>query len=95
MFKEVAKSLKKRGKFGYVIVTNFSVEKEFCTPADMLSAECREYMMKSMLPPTKDELHGLSSDNGFVTLYSKEHIREWRFENVRKLIDSHQTHMNK
>ena len=95
VFKEVAKSLKKGGKFGYVTPTNFSVEREFCTPADMFSAECREYMIEIIHVPTSDELHSLASDNGFVTLYSKETIREYRFNNVYKLIEFYMTHMHK
>ena len=96
VFKEVAKSLKKGGKFGYVIVNNFSVEKEFCPSSDMFSAECQEDLTKGWFPPTLDELHGLASDNGFETLYSKENIiREWRFENVYRLIEFYRTHWNK
>ena len=94
VFKQVAKCLDQGGKFGYVTPNNFSVEKQFCTPSDMLSSECRQHMIKRSQIPNSDYLQNLASNNGFVTIYSKEHVREWKFENVYKLIEFHVTHVH-
>ena len=95
VFQQIAKSLKEGGKFGYVIVKDFSIEEEFCTPAEMFAPEGRNHMIQMMPVPTSGELHNLASDNGFVTLHFKEHIHKWKFENFHKLIEFYMTHFTK
>ena len=92
VFKQVASSLKEGGMFGFVVPVNFSVAEHFCTPADMLSPECRLHIVNQAHIPTSDELVQLASNNGFTTLISTEHVREWKFGGFYKFIEFLMTH---
>ena len=92
VFKQVKKSLKKGGKFGFVTPNNFDAIEQFCTPADMLSVECRENLINKTHIPRTEELRNIMSVNGFQITYMQEHIREWKFEGVSELIQFLMTH---
>lgn len=94
VFKQIKKSLKKGGKFGFVTPTNFSPAKQFCTPADMVSAECRQGLINTTYIPSTEELQNIIGVTGFQITYMHEHIREWKFEGVSKLIEFLMTHYN-
>jgi SAM-dependent methyltransferase len=94
VFRQVAISLKKGGKFGFVIPNNFNIEEQFCTPSHMLSEECRQLIMNKTHVPNIDEIRNIISNTGFTTTYFQEHIREWKFEDVSKLVEFYMTHFN-
>ncbi len=73
VFKQVFNSLKKGGKFGFVTPSDFDIAKEFCTPEDMATPECRQHMIRSSQVPSSDDLHNLALKSGFKTIHSKQH----------------------
>lgn len=94
VFKQVARSLKEGGKFGIVTPNDFNIADNFCTPVDLFSLKCRQLIMKKTHVPSSSELHHIISKNGFLKTYNQEHIREWKFEDVSKLIKFYMTHFN-
>ena len=94
VFKQVKRSLKKGGQFGFVTPNNFDIAEQFCTPAYMISEECREYIINKTYLPSTDDLHDMITVNEFQQTYMNEHIRDWRFESVGKLIEFYMTHFN-
>lgn len=94
VFHQVARSMKEGGKFGLVTPNNFNIAQQFCTPVDLLSLECQQLIMNKTHVPSTEELHKIISENGFLITYIHEHIREWKFEDVSKLIEFYMTHYN-
>lgn len=94
VFKQVARSLKEGGKFGFVTPADFSIAENFCTPVDMLTPECRQNMINRARVPTSDQLLQLASDNGFASLIVTEHVRDWIFDGASKLIEFFMTHFH-
>lgn len=93
VFKQVAKSLKSGGKFGFVITADFDVVSTLFPPEELFSPECRQHLIDQIhLLPTNDLLSLLISNN-FILKFFKEHLREWKFTDVHKLIEFHMTHM--
>ena len=60
--------------FSFVVPVNFSVVEHFCTPADMLSPECRLHLVNQTHVLTSDDMIQLASNNGFTTLITAEHV---------------------
>ena len=92
IFKQVAKSLKKGGKFGFVTLSNF--DPSFPVP-EMVSPECQQYMTEIMHVPTSEDLHKLASSNGFVTSFTKDGSEVMKFESVSKFVEFFLTHFHK
>ena len=90
VFKQVMRSLKEGGKFGFVC-SNFNVAEQFCTPG-MLSVESREHIINATHIPSTEDIHKLIEANGFQVAYLHEHICEWKFDSVSKLIEFFMTH---
>lgn len=95
IFKTVLKSLKEMGKFGFVIPNNFDIIEQFCTPADMFSDEYRQYFMSKYHIPSTKELCNIIDVSGFQKTHMCEHIREFKFESVAKLIEFFRTTFSK
>ena len=92
VFKQVATSLKKGGKFGFVAPLNFTFVNLFCPLSEMISLECQQFMAENPYIPTSEELHQLASNNGFVTSFTKEGVEVWKHESVSKYVDFLRTH---
>ena len=88
IFKKVMDSLKKGGKFGFVTPNNFDIVEQFCSPADMFSKkEYRQYFINLHHIPSREDLRDIISENRFQITHMSESIREWRFEDVNKLVE--------
>lgn len=59
-FEQVFKCLKKGGKFGYLIASNYNVAEYYCTPAELVTPECCQHMTETLLVPSSDDLHQLA-----------------------------------
>ena len=93
VFKHVADSLKRGGKFGFVIPVDFDDEAEFFTPADILNPGCYQSMvMNKPTIPSTEEVQQLISSNDFNTLSSEKKVVIWRFADVHELIEFYMTH---
>ena len=92
VFKQVNKSLKEGGTFGFVTPADFDPEKQFFSPANMFSSECRQAMLNDVHHISSYEFLQLAADNNFSLIYFKKHFRKWRFEDVNALVVFHLTH---
>lgn len=92
VFKNVAKSLKQGGKFGFVTVADFDAKKELFTPPEMFSPRCYNEMIKHTHPVTSDEYKSIAAANNFEVTHLSKHLQEWKFDNIAKLIDFYITH---
>lgn len=93
VFKQVAKSLKSGGKFGFVVTVDFDIASTMYSPAELFSPECRQYLINQVHLPSANELLNLTIRNNFNLKFFKEHLREWRFADVYKLVEFHMTHL--
>ena len=95
VFKQVKRSLKKGGKFGFVTVSDFDFENSlFFPPEDMLESDCRLHMIDNTHITSTEDLHNLAAENGFLMVISQVDIREWRFNGVNKLVENLMTHFS-
>ena len=92
VFKQVEKSLKEGGTFGFVTPSDFDAEREFFTPANMFSSECRQVMMNDVHHISSNEFLHLATTNNFTLMYCKKHLRNWKFKNVNELVEFHVIH---
>ena len=93
VFKQVAKSLKSGGRFGFVVTADFNITTTMYSPKDLFSPECRQYLINQVHLPSINELLHLLINNNFNLKFFNEHLREWRFTDVNKLIEFHMTHL--
>ena len=87
IFKQVEKSLKEGGTFGFVVPSDFDAEKDYFTPENMFSPECRQAMINGVHYAPSNEYLKLSIENNFILMYFKRHLRDWKFKNVNELIE--------
>ena len=92
VFKNVAKSLKPGGTFGFVTPADFNVEKHFFTPAKMFSHECHKALLNHVHHASSETFLSIAAANNLKVTHFSKHLREWKFENVSKLIEFHMTH---
>ena len=93
VFKEIAKSLKNGGKFGFVITANFDLISALYSPEELFSPESRQYYIDQVHLSSTNQLLGLLITNNFTLKFFKEHVQEWRFTDVHGLIEFHMAHM--
>ena len=84
LFKDIAQSLKKGGKFAFV--TPSYQNDDFLTPAEMCSPEYRNAIASSLHMLNMDEYKPFFSSSNFEIIYSEEHVREWKFNGVKDLV---------
>ena len=92
VFKQVQKSLKEGGKFGFVTPADFDAVQELFSPANMFTSECRESMIEDCHYVSSYEHVQLAMANNFSLVYFKKHVRDWRFGCVNELIEALMTH---
>ena len=92
VFKQVEKSLKKGGKFGFVAPADVNAEKILYTPANMFSSECRQFLIKQACPVPSSEYLGFATANNFSITYFRKHLRDWKFRDVNEVKEFHMTH---
>lgn len=91
IFKQVHKSLKTGGKFGFVAVTYWDFIPKLFT-SDMVSPEFEKAAKSMMRPPTMEEFKHLISSNHFETVYLEEKEEECHYDDVDKLIEALRVH---
>ena len=81
LFKDIAQSLKKGGKFAFV-TPSYQVN----TPAEMYSLESRNAIVSSLRMLNMDKYEPFFSSSNFEVIYSEEHVREWKLNGVKDLV---------
>lgn len=91
VFKQVHKSLKKGGKFGFVTTTDMEVIPKVFT-SDMVSPRFEKAVGDMMRLLTIDQYKDLIAANDFEIVYLEEKERGWNFTDVYKLIEQMRVH---
>ena len=91
VFKNVYRSLKSGGKFGFVVNVYFDVVPTIFT-SDMVSSEIEEAFKGRMHPLTIDQYKNLLTTNNFEIVYAQESQREWKFTDVFNFIEILRAH---
>ena len=86
LFKNIAQSLKKGGKFAFVTPSYKDFNKDVLTPAEMYSPECRNAIISSYQMLNMDEYKPFFSSSNFEIIYSEEHLQEWKFNGVEDFV---------
>ena len=74
-------------------VADFSTTDEFFTPAEMFTPECHDIISKDACVTTASDIYkDAVSTSNFKIIHFKKHIREWKFDDISKLIEFHMTH---
>ena len=76
-----------------MVTADFDIATTMYSPADLFSPECRQHLINMVHLPSTNELLNLVIRNKFNLKFFKEHLREWRFANVSKLVEFHMTHL--
>lgn len=92
VFRNVANSLKKGGKFGFVTPADFNADEVFFTPHEMFSKECHRALSGHVYHASSETYISVAGANNLVVTHFRKHLREWKFENVLQLIEFHMTH---
>ena len=90
LFRNVAKSLKKGGKFAFRCLVHYKAK--FVLPHEVLNPECKDQFLNSVHPIELDECESKFFPNRFEVISLKETEREFKFENVATYIDVHHLH---
>ena len=75
VFMEVAKSLKKGGKFGYVTIVDMHLEAKKQLLQVLFTAEGQQIVLNKTHIPSSEDLCKLASDNEFTNVYTSEEVR--------------------
>ena len=92
VFKNVAKSLKPGGTFGFVTPADFDFEKHLFTPAKMFSQECHRALVNNIFHATSETYLSVAAANSLKVTHFSKHLREWKFEDVSELVEFYMTH---
>ena len=92
VFSNIAKSLKKGGKLGFVALADYDVVGDLYSPAEMFSPEFHKYMLEHTYPASSEVYKDAATANGFEVVYYRKHLHEWKFDSVFKLVEFYMTH---
>ena len=95
VFSNVAKSLKRGGKFAFAGPANFGSfdhDAQLYTSAEMFSDEFKKYVLDNLHVTSFTVYEKAASANGFEIVHLEKQDREFKFSNVRGVIEFHMTH---
>ena len=93
VFKEVTRTLKHGGMFGFIALADYNAVEQMYTPASMFSPECHRYILEHVhIESYERMLTSLTATNCFSIKYSKKHFHDVVFDDISELVEFHMTH---